>query len=72
MGSEPTARRDHPLPEGIEVREGARGARIRLVFSWNGERRRETLDVPATQANIKYASRLRAEVLNAIERGSFD
>ncbi len=35
-------------------------------------RRRETLDIPATAANIKYAARLRAEVQNAIERGTFD
>lgn len=37
-----------------------------------GIRRRETLDIPATPSNLKYASRLRAEVLNAIERGTFD
>lgn len=35
-------------------------------------RRRETLDIPATPANLKYAGRLRAEVINAIERGTFD
>lgn len=34
-------------------------------------RRRETLDIPVTPANIKYAGRLRAEVQNAIERGTF-
>lgn len=37
-----------------------------------GVRRRETLDAPVTPANIKYAARLRAEVQNAIARGTFD
>lgn len=36
------------------------------------ERRRETLDIPVTPANIRYAGRYRAEVLNAIERGTFE
>lgn len=36
-----------------------------------GMRRRETLDIPVTPANIKYAGRLRAEIQNAIERGTF-
>lgn len=72
MDNEPKARRDGPLPEGVEVREGTRGARLRVVFKWLGERRRETLTIPATPSNIKYAGRLRAEVVNAIERGTFD
>ena len=37
-----------------------------------GGRCRETLDIPATPANIKYAARLRGEVQNQIERGTFD
>lgn len=32
----------------------------------------ETLDIPVTKSNIKYAERLRGEVLNHIERGTFD
>src|SRR5574337_1020409 len=72
MGSEPAARRGGPLPEGVELREGKRGPRLRVCFYWNGERRRETLDIPATPANVKYAAGLRAEVINAIERGTFD
>lgn len=58
--------------EGVEIREGARGKRIRIAFYYQGARRRETLDIPVTPANIKYANRLRGEVLNAIERGTFD
>lgn len=37
-----------------------------------GARRRETLDLPATPANIKYAARLRAEIQQSIELGTFD
>lgn len=37
-----------------------------------GARRRETLDLPATPANIKYAARLRAEIQHAIGLGTFD
>lgn len=71
MDQRPTARRSGDLPEGIEVREGKRGSRLRVTFTWSGQRRRETLDIPVTPANIKYAVRLRAEVQNAIERGTF-
>lgn len=60
------------LPEGIELRKGARGSRLRICFVWLGKRCRETLDIPVTPSNIKYAARLRAEVLNSIERGKFD
>lgn len=68
----PTVTRRSACPVGVEVRPGARGDRLRVTFTWLGQRRRETLDIPATAANIKYASRLRAEVMNAIERGTFD
>ncbi|AXT46415.1 tyrosine-type recombinase/integrase [Chromobacterium rhizoryzae] len=71
MGRSATTRRIE-LPEGIEIREGKRGSSLRVMFIWQGKRRRETLDIPATPANIKYADRLRGEVLNAIARGSFD
>jgi len=33
---------------------------------------RETLSLEATKANLRYAQRLRGEILNAIERGTFD
>lgn len=60
------------LPEGVERREGARGSRLRVRFYYQGERRGETLDIPDTPANVKYAGRLVAEIKNAIERGTFD
>jgi integrase len=60
------------LPAGLEIRTGKTGESIRLTFVWQGKRRRETLDIPVTPANIKYAAGLRASVKNAIERGTFD
>jgi integrase len=59
------------LPEGVEIREGARRSSLRVAFILNGERRRETLKMDVTPANIKYAGRLRSEVMNAIARGTF-
>lgn len=44
---------------------------IRLAFSFQGVQCRETLDLPATKANLLYAERLRAEILGKIERGQF-
>lgn len=72
MGRETTTHRDSSLPEGVEIREGKRSSSIRITFKWQGERCRETLDIPVTPANIKYAARFRGEVINAIERQTFD
>lgn len=58
--------------EGIEIRDGATGATIRIRFQYQGRERRESLKLEATPANLKYASRLRGEILNAIARGDFD
>lgn len=71
MGRAATSRRSQ-LPEGIEIREGRRGGGIRISFIWQGKRRRETLNLALTPANIKYAARLRGEILNEIDRGTFD
>lgn len=57
--------------EGIEVRDGARGATIRIRFQFQGRECRETLKLEATPANLKYAERLRGEILNAIGKGTF-
>lgn len=72
MAKQPETHRDRRLPEGIEVREGERGERIRVTFNFQGKRRRETLRVPVTEKNISYAARLRGEIMNAIERGTFE
>ena len=60
------------LPEGVEIRVGKRRESLRVTFTFNGERCRETLDIPVTPANIKYAGNLRGEIKNRIERGTFD
>ena len=46
---------------------------MRITFIWQGKRRRETLQgIEATPANIKFAARKRGEIINQIERGTFD
>lgn len=72
MGKKSTPSGFDALPPGVEIREGSRGNSIRITFSFNGQRHRETLDIPVSAANINYASRLRGEVLNAIQRGNFN
>lgn len=56
---------------GVEVREGVRGTSIRIHFMYRGVKCKESLKLPATKANLAYATRLRGEVINAIERGTF-
>jgi integrase len=53
---------------GLEIREAA----IRVSFTWQGQRCRETLDLAPTPANVKYAQRLVEEIKRKIEVGSFD
>lgn len=43
----------------------------RVAFSYRGAQCRELIDLPHTRANFLYCERLRAEILNAIERGKF-
>lgn len=64
-------------PKGIELRSGSDSESIRIHFMYRGMLCREPLKLAHTKQNINYAIRLRAEVLNAIERdsagvGSFD
>lgn len=63
--------KSHAAKSGIEVREGKRGTSIRIHFMYRGVECKEPLKVPATRANLAYAERLRGEVINAIERGTF-
>lgn len=60
------------MSSGIEIRQGKNGATIRIVFLYLGVRNRETLALPPTKPNLQYAERLRAEILNAIGRGTFN
>jgi len=58
---------------GVEIRDWANGTTtLRILFHYRGVRCRETLRLAATRQNISYAIRRRAEVVNAIERGTFN
>jgi integrase len=52
--------------KGVE----GRGDSIRIRFKWRG-RRSETIKLPATAANLKYAAQLRGEILRKIAIGTF-
>lgn len=57
---------------GVIVRSWPSGkTTLRISFYYRGVRCFEPLKIDATTANIKYAERLRGEILNAIERGTF-
>jgi integrase len=56
---------------GIEIRRGKTQDTIRIHFTFRGVECREPLKMEPTPANLRYAARLRSEVQNAIERGSF-
>lgn len=53
---------------GVEARAGS----IRIVFTYRGQRCRETIKIPPTPKNLEYAERKRAQILYEIEIGSFD
>ena len=62
------ARKPLGLPAGIEIR----GDALRIRFTWNGERRGETLAHPPTTQGIKAAARLRDQVVSLIKHGVLD
>jgi integrase len=45
---------------------------IRVSFTWQGTRHRETLGLKPTPANIKYATRLVADIKKQIASGTFE
>lgn len=59
-------------PSGIELRKGIKTESIRIKFMYRGMECRETLKLAHTKANIKFAERLRGEILNAIQLRTFD
>jgi integrase len=65
MGTEPSG------SKGVELRKGAESQSIRIKFMYRGVECREPLKLTHTKQNINYATRLRGEILNAIERGTF-
>lgn len=62
------ARKPVGMPPGVEIR----GDALRIRFTWNGERRGETLAHPPTTQGIRAASRLRDQVVNLIKHGLLD
>lgn len=52
---------------GVELRDTS----IRVSFTLNGERCRETLELTPTEPNRRYAARLVVDINKAIDRGSF-
>lgn len=59
-------------PAGVEIRRWKSGkTTLRISFYYRGVQCRETLKLEVTPSNIKYAERLRCEILNTIERGTF-
>lgn len=59
-------------PSGVIIRRCPSGkTSLRIDFYYRGVRCRETLKIEATASNIKYANRLRGEIINAIERDTF-
>lgn len=55
------------LPTGVTIR----GNSIQIAFTADRTRHREVLKLPPTPTNIKYAERLRAEILRKVELRSF-
>ena len=56
---------------GVELRKGVDSESIRIKFMFRGMECREALKLSHTKQNIRYAERLRGEILNAIERNAF-
>ena len=56
------------LPTGVEFA----GQSVRIRFTWNGERRCETLPHPQTPKGIKAAADLRAQVISLARHGALD
>ncbi|MGQ2994226.1 Arm DNA-binding domain-containing protein [Variovorax sp.] len=59
------------MPVGITVIKRKNKEVIRVAFSFRGVQCRELLDMAPTKPNLRYAERLRAEIMNDIERGTF-
>ena len=53
---------------GVEIHRG----KVRVWFFYDGERRRESLDLDATPVNLRYAGKLRATIKEEIRHGLFD
>lgn len=64
--------RDVKLPVGVRIRTHINSQSIQIAFSYHGVECREVLRIEPTSKNIKYAERLRCQILLEIERGTFN
>ncbi len=60
------------MPRGVTIRKHKVKDTINITFTFKGVRCREPLSLPVTNSNINYASRLLGEILNKIERNTFN
>ncbi|VEG91782.1 tyrosine-type recombinase/integrase [Legionella spiritensis] len=72
MGGKRKQSNELQLARGVSIREWGTGSAIRIIFSYRGVQCRETLKLEPTKANLKYAERLRGEIINAIALGTFN
>jgi integrase len=64
--------REERMAPGVYARRGDTRSSLRIVFTFRGTLCRERLALEPTPPNVRYAVRLRGEILNAIERGTFN
>lgn len=58
---------------GVTIKKNKKSETIQISFMYKGIRCRELLkNLPVTSSNINYANRKLAEIINNIERGSFN
>jgi len=60
------------IPAGIEIRHGKRIDSLRIRFHYKNKECCEGLKLKPTKNNILRANKLRAEIINAIARGTFN
>ncbi|MCG7588279.1 Arm DNA-binding domain-containing protein, partial [Photobacterium sp. OFAV2-7] len=66
MGRKPT--NNNVMPTGVEVH----GSSLRVVFLYRRKRYRESLGLPPTKANIKFAAGKIATIKHEIKMGTFN
>lgn len=66
--------RERRIAEGVSLRHNGEGEpeSLRIAFQYRGVECRERLAIPPTIPNQRYAIRRRGEIINAIDRGSFN
>ncbi len=65
-------RKKTTLPKGVRIKKNKHSESIQIAFTYKGVECRETLKMPATAGNLRYAERLRHEIYAEIERETFN